>query len=80
MRWHDTCTRVSTVSVVSVSCLSCYREGHEIKRQKGTGGRRMGYGVQEVGGCDHPLKMRRSTLAPAMSCRPGHTEGTANIV
>ena len=56
MRWHDTCTRVSTVSVVSVSCLSRYREGHEIKGQKGTGGRRMGYGVQEVGGCDQPTK------------------------
>ena len=56
MRWHDTCTRVSTVSVVSVSCLSRYREGHEIKGQNGKGGRRMGYGVQEVGGCDQPTK------------------------
>ena len=55
MRWHDTCTHVSTVSVVSVSCLFRYREGYEIKGQKGTGGGRMGYGVQEVGGCDHPV-------------------------
>ena len=36
-------------------CLATGGGGHELKGQKGTGGGRMGYGVQEVGGCDHPV-------------------------
>ena len=46
---------VSRVSVLSVSLQG--GGGHEIKRQKGTGGGRMGCRVQEVGGCDHPVPL-----------------------
>ena len=46
---------VSRVSVLSVSLQG--GGGHEIKGQKGTGGGRMGYRVQEVGGCDHPVPL-----------------------
>ena len=45
----------------SCQCLVCLATGggggHEIKGQKGTGGGRMGYRVQEVGGCDHPVPL-----------------------
>ena len=43
MSWNDTCTRVSTVSSVSLKGGS-----RERKEQKGTGGRRTGFGKREV--------------------------------
>ena len=49
MRWHDTCTRVLSVLVVSDNGRNTTKgRSQETKEQKGMGGRRTGYRKREV--------------------------------